>query len=63
MSVQCDSAARRSAGAQMPFFERYLSVWVLLCILAGIGLGHAFPGLFASLGAMEVARVNLPDLC
>jgi ACR3 family arsenite transporter len=44
----------------MPFFERYLSVWVLLCILAGIGLGHAFPGLFESLGAMEVARVNLP---
>jgi ACR3 family arsenite transporter len=44
----------------MPFFEHYLSVWVVLCILAGIGLGHLFPGLFESLGAMEVASVNLP---
>ena len=60
MSGQCESAARRSSGALMPFFERYLSVWVVLCILAGIGLGHLFPGLFESLGAMEVASVNLP---
>jgi ACR3 family arsenite transporter len=44
----------------MNIFERYLSVWVALCILAGIGLGQAFPGLFQWLGAMEIARVNLP---
>jgi ACR3 family arsenite transporter len=44
----------------MNIFERFLSLWVALCILAGIGLGHLFPGLFASLGAMEIARVNLP---
>jgi ACR3 family arsenite transporter len=44
----------------MPFFEHYLSIWVALCILAGIGLGHLFPGLFEALGAMEVASVNLP---
>jgi len=60
MSVQCETTGRRAAGAEMPFFERYLSVWVALCIVAGITLGHFFPPLFASLGAMEIARVNLP---
>jgi ACR3 family arsenite transporter len=44
----------------MPFFERYLTVWVALCIVSGIALGQLFPGVFATLGAMEVARVNLP---
>jgi ACR3 family arsenite transporter len=44
----------------MGFFERFLSVWVGLCIVAGIGLGHLFPGLFQSIGAVEVARVNIP---
>jgi len=44
----------------MSVFERYLSVWVALCILVGIGLGRLFPGLFESLGSMEIARVNLP---
>lgn len=44
----------------MGIFERFLSVWVALCILAGIGLGRLFPGLFEALGAMEVASVNLP---
>jgi len=44
----------------MPFFERYLSIWVALCIVAGVGLGRFIPGLFASLGSMEVASVNLP---
>ena len=42
------------------FFETYLSVWVGLAILVGIGLGTVLPGLFASLGAMEIASVNLP---
>jgi arsenite transporter len=60
MSVQCETTGRRAAGAEMPFFERYLSVWVALGIVAGITLGHFFPPLFASLGAMEVASVNLP---
>jgi ACR3 family arsenite transporter len=40
-------------------FERYLTVWVALCIIAGIGLGHLLPGLFASVASAEVARVNL----
>ncbi|GMQ89427.1 MAG: ACR3 family arsenite efflux transporter [Gammaproteobacteria bacterium] len=44
----------------MNLFERYLSVWVLLCIVAGIALGHLFPTAFQTIGDMEVARVNLP---
>jgi ACR3 family arsenite transporter len=43
----------------MPAFERYLSVWVALCILAGIGLGSAMPGAFGALAALEVGQVNL----
>ena len=44
----------------MSVFERYLTVWVLLCIVAGIALGQLFPGLFQAIGAMEMAQVNLP---
>ncbi|TGX53952.1 ACR3 family arsenite efflux transporter [Sphingomonas gei] len=43
----------------MATFERYLSVWVALCIVAGIGLGYALPGLFAAIASVEVAKVNL----
>ena len=49
--------------AQRPalgFFERWLTVWVFLCIVAGIALGQMLPGPVRSLGAMEVARVNIP---
>ncbi|MGB5291323.1 MAG: ACR3 family arsenite efflux transporter [Lysobacterales bacterium] len=60
MSVQCENTARRAAGAKMPFFERYLSLWVALCIVAGILLGRLLPSVFESLGAMETANVNLP---
>ena len=42
------------------FFERYLTLWVALCILAGIGLGSLVPGPFHALGGLNVARVNLP---
>ncbi len=44
----------------MNSFERYLSVWVFLCIVAGIALGQMFPGAFQVIGGMEFARVNLP---
>ncbi len=60
MRVQCETSGRCAAGAGMPFFERYLSLWVALCIVAGIVLGRVFPSLFDALGAMEIARVNLP---
>ncbi|AQQ37692.1 MULTISPECIES: ACR3 family arsenite efflux transporter [Burkholderia] len=42
------------------FFERYLTVWVALCIVAGIALGQALPGLFQAIGRMAYAQVNLP---
>lgn len=44
----------------MSIFERYLTLWVFLCIIVGIALGHFLPGLFAAISAMEVAKVNLP---
>ena len=44
----------------MPFFERFLSLWVALCIVVGILLGRFMPGLFEALGSMEIAKVNLP---
>jgi ACR3 family arsenite transporter len=44
----------------MSTFERYLTVWVALCIVAGIALGHVMPGLFQMIGGAEIAKVNLP---
>ena len=43
----------------MGIFERYLSVWVGLCIFLGVVLGNAAPGLFVTLAAFEFARINL----
>ncbi len=60
MSAQCEVTAKTAAGAPMSFFERYLTVWVFLCIIAGIALGQFIPAPFQALGKMEVARVNLP---
>lgn len=42
------------------FVEKYLTVWVALCIVAGVALGHLLPGLFGAIAAAEVAKVNLP---
>ena len=44
----------------MSSFERYLTVWVALCIVAGIVLGHFLPGVFQLIGGAEIAQVNLP---
>ncbi|MBP7204557.1 MAG: bile acid:sodium symporter, partial [Propionivibrio sp.] len=60
MSAQCEVVAKQSAGAPMSVFERYLTVWVFLCIVAGIGLGQMLPGVFQAIGRMEYAQVNLP---
>jgi arsenite transporter len=49
-----------AVAAPMTVFERYLTVWVFLCIVAGIGLGQVFPAAFQAIGRMEIARVNLP---
>ena len=44
----------------MSIFERYLTLWVALCIVVGIAFGHLAPGLFQLIGAAEIAKVNLP---
>ena len=49
-----------SKQSPISFFERYLTAWVFVCILAGVGLGQLLPTIFQSIGAMEVAHVNLP---
>jgi ACR3 family arsenite transporter len=46
--------------APISAFERYLSVWVALCIVAGVALGRLLPGVFESIGRMQLAQVNLP---
>ena len=60
MSAQCEIAARVSTGAPMSLFERYLTIWVFLCIVVGIALGQFIPAPFQVLGKMELARVNIP---
>jgi arsenite transporter len=51
--------ASRAERPGMSTFERYLTLWVALCIAAGIGLGHLMPGAFAAIASAEVASVNL----
>jgi ACR3 family arsenite transporter len=60
MSAQCETTAKRAAGSPMGVFERYLTLWVFLCIVAGIALGHFFAAPFHFIGGLEVAQVNLP---
>jgi ACR3 family arsenite transporter len=52
--------APKAASAGMNTFERYLTLWVFLCIVAGIVLGQWLPGPVRAIGAMEIARVNIP---
>ena len=58
MTSEIAMAARPAEG--MSGFERYLTVWVALCIVAGIIIGQVFPAPIQAIGALEVARVNLP---
>lgn len=44
----------------MNLFERYLTIWVALCIAVGIGMGQLFPSLFQLVGGIEIAQINLP---
>ena len=48
------------AGSNLSFFEKYLTLWVFLCILAGIALGRMFPGVAVALDAMSVYQVSIP---
>ncbi len=58
-SSQINSQAVK-AGSQLSFFEKYLTLWVALCIVVGIALGKLFPGVAQSLDAMSVYNVSIP---
>lgn len=60
MSSPCEVAAKQAAGAPLGVFERYLTLWVALCIVAGTLLGLYAPSAAQAIGALEVAKVNLP---
>lgn len=60
MSVPREAALKTSPGLPMSVFERYLTLWVFLCILVGIALGQVLPGVFQIISHLEVAQVNLP---
>ena len=60
MSAQCEVIAKAGVSAPMSMFERYLTVWVFLCIIVGIGLGQGLSEVFQAVGRMEFAKVNLP---
>jgi ACR3 family arsenite transporter len=49
-----------SCPAPMSVFERFLTLWVIICIVVGIALGQALPSLFQQLARLELAQVNLP---
>ena len=59
MTGRCEPAGA-PVPAPMSVFERYLTVWVLLCIVVGIALGQLLPSVFQAVGRMEIAKVNLP---
>ena len=65
MSAQCEVTGKRAArmvgaAAPMSVFERWLTLWVALCIVAGVALGQFLPAPFQALGRIEVAQVNIP---
>ncbi|WP_374323691.1 ACR3 family arsenite efflux transporter [Aquipseudomonas alcaligenes] len=60
MTPACEVATKQASGAPLGFFERYLTLWVFLCIVAGTVLGLAVPEAAQAIGALEVAQVNLP---
>jgi len=60
MSAQCEVSIKNNTGAKIGFFERYLTLWVFICIAVGITLGHWFPVPFQLLAKLEFAQVNLP---
>ncbi|MCO4861811.1 ACR3 family arsenite efflux transporter [Cupriavidus sp. WGlv3] len=59
-SQQVAASTPAAAAPAIGFFERYLTIWVALCIVAGIALGQMLPGVFQAIGRMEYAQVNLP---
>ncbi len=60
MSTPREVSGQHAAENPMGLFERYLTLWVLLCIAVGILLGYLFPDMFQAVAQLELARVNLP---
>lgn len=60
MTTSPTTAVAGGAAPAIGFFERYLTVWVALCIVAGIVLGRALPDVFQGIARLEIARVNIP---
>jgi len=60
MSVQRETTGKKSTNVAIGFFERYLTLWVALCIIAGIGFGYLIPQFFQSIGQLEIAQINIP---
>jgi ACR3 family arsenite transporter len=60
VSAACEAVAKAEVGGGLGFFERWLTLWVALCIVAGIALGQVAPGFFQAIGRMEIAQVNIP---
>lgn len=60
MSTQCETLGKKAAGAPIGFFERYLTLWVFLCIIAGTLIGLFAPEAAQAVGALEIAKVNIP---
>lgn len=60
MSNSHTTAVAGGSAPAIGFFERYLTLWVALCIVAGILLGRALPGLFHAIASLQVAQVNIP---
>jgi len=60
MSSSSTAALADGMAPSIGFFERYLTIWVALCIVAGIFLGQALPVLFQGIASLEVAKVNIP---
>ena len=60
MTAQGEVAAKRAAVAPLSVFERYLTLWVFLCIVAGTVLGQVLPAAAQTVGRLEIAHVNIP---
>ena len=53
-------ANKKNKSSEIGLFEHYLTLWVILCMVAGIGMGYLFPSIFQIVGRIEVAHINLP---
>lgn len=60
MAIPCEIAGKSAAAVPLNVFERYLTLWVAVCIVIGVAVGQVFPVSVQRVGSMEFANVNLP---